>query len=532
MSLFSKIAKSLAGKSADKQEASGQVVSESLDQGQNQPKQNTSPESKVPKTSSRRQRPNKRGTKNQSDQRQPAKGVSDDARSKKRRSTRPNMEQQPAAKRPRGALTEFLKLGLSDKLLDAIWDQGYHSPSPIQSATILDITKGRDILGCAQTGTGKTAAFALPILERLSCSHHPKPVLRNLVLTPTRELAIQVAQSFQDYGRYLDLRVGVVFGGVNAEPQKKMLRQGLDILVATPGRLLDLQQQGCIQFDRLEILVLDEADRMLDMGFLPDIKRILGLIPKRRQNLLFSATMPKDIRELAARILQDPREVKVAPVSSTAEKVEQSVYFVNRINKRDLLLHLLSDLDATKILIFTRTKAIANRITKFLEKNAISAEPIHGNKSQSARQRALENFRSGKTRVLVATDLAARGLDVDQITHVINYDLPNIPETYVHRIGRTGRADASGIALSFCDGEERAYLRDIERLSDIRIEVIQDHPFPYDEALETKTAEASAVQRHRPRGGSSLRRPPSRTPSSSKTAKASSKQRRRRKSDF
>ena len=375
----------------------------------------------------------------------------------------------------------FDNFGLMDELIKAVRAEGYSSPTPIQEASIGHLAAGKDLLGCAQTGTGKTASFALPTLHRLALSRPPgQRKIRTLVLTPTRELAIQVADSYQTYGAYLPLKTGVVFGGVGIVPQKKMLRRGIDILVATPGRLLDLHSQGDIDFRGIEILVLDEADRMLDMGFLPDVKRILKLLPTKRQNILFSATMPKDIEDLSMNLLRDPVRVEVSPVSSTSEQVEQSVFFVNHKNKSRLLIHLLEDEEATRVLVFTRTKAIANRTTKFLVERSISAEAIHGNKSQSARQRALENFKSGKTRVLVASDLAARGIDVDVISHVINYNLPNIAETYVHRIGRSGRAAATGVALSFCDGEERAYLKSIEKLIGKDISIVKDHPFHED----------------------------------------------------
>ena len=372
----------------------------------------------------------------------------------------------------------FKDLGLCDEILTNVGRQGYSHPTPIQKASIADLVKGRDLLGCAQTGTGKTASFALPTLQRLSQNHPKGRPIRNLVLAPTRELAIQVGESYSDYGRDLGLEVAVIFGGVGADSQRKALKRGVDILVATPGRLLDLHGQGFINFDRLEILVLDEADRMLDMGFLPDVKRIIKLLPPKRQNVLFSATMPADIADLSMKILRDPVKVEVAFVSLTAEKIEQTVYFVNRKNKRNLLVHLLDDPATFRILIFTRTKAIANRVTTFLTGKNITAEAIHGNKSQNARQRALENFKNSKTRVLVASDLAARGLDVDDITHVINYDLPDTAETYVHRIGRTGRAKAEGKAISFCAEEDMAMLRDIEKLIGKKVERVDDHPFP------------------------------------------------------
>lgn len=396
----------------------------------------------------------------------------------------------------------FKDLGLCDEILTNVGKQGYSHPTPIQKASIADLVKGRDLLGCAQTGTGKTASFALPTLQRLSQNHPKGRPIRNLVLTPTRELAIQVGESYVNYGRGLDLEVAVIFGGVGAEPQKKALKHGVDVLVATPGRLLDLHEQGFINFDRLEILVLDEADRMLDMGFLPDVKRIIKLLPPKRQNILFSATMPADIADLSMRILRDPIKVEVTPVSSTAEKIDQTVYCVNRKNKRDLLLYVLEDPKTFRILIFTRTKAIANRVTTFLTRNNITAEAIHGNKSQSARQRALENFKISKTRVLVASDLAARGLDVDDISHVINYDLPDTPETYVHRIGRTGRAKSEGKAISFCTEEDMGMLRDIEKLIGKHVERVHDHPFPMIKGLdEPRRAPGGSNKPRRGRGG-------------------------------
>ena len=373
----------------------------------------------------------------------------------------------------------FKDLGLREEILRAVGEQGYENPTPVQQASIADLAKGRDLLGCAQTGTGKTAAFALPTLQRLSTGSAVGG-LRALILTPTRELALQVAESYEHYGRHLSLSTGVIYGGVSERPQISALKRGMDILVATPGRLLDLHGQGYIDFGDLEILVLDEADRMLDMGFLRTVKQILRLLPARRQNVLFSATMPRDIQDLSMGLLHDPVRVEVAPVSSTSEQVEQCVYFVDRPDKRRLLLHLLEDPAMDKVLVFTRTKAIANRISKFLGDRDIVAEAIHGNKSQNARQKAPANFKEGRTRVLVASDLAARGLDVDDISHVVNYDLPNVPETYVHRIGRTGRAAAEGRAVSFCDQEERPWLKEIEKLTGKTVPVIDDHPFPPD----------------------------------------------------
>jgi ATP-dependent RNA helicase RhlE len=374
--------------------------------------------------------------------------------------------------------TGFADLGLNEPLCRAVAQEGYESPTPIQTKAIPFVLQGRDLLGCAQTGTGKTAGFALPMLQRLGERPAGTRGLRALVLTPTRELAIQVADSFKTYGKHTQLRTAVIFGGVGLEPQKQELRRGPDILVATPGRLLDLMGQGCVDFQRLEIFVLDEADRMLDMGFIHDVRRVIAVLPKQRQSLLFSATMPRDIQDLAHKLLHDPVKVEVAPVSSASERVKQQVYFVDKDNKRRLLLHVLQDESVGRTLVFTRTKSGANRVAEFLNKSGIQSEAIHGNKSQSARQRALENFRTGSTRVLVASDLAARGIDVEGITHVINFEIPNVAETYVHRIGRTGRAAATGAAMSFCQADERPYLAGIEKLIRTRIPVVADHPYP------------------------------------------------------
>jgi ATP-dependent RNA helicase RhlE len=373
----------------------------------------------------------------------------------------------------------FSALGLAEPLVRALRDEGYASPTPIQQRAIPPVLEGRDVLGCAQTGTGKTAAFALPILQRLSAhltQAHPRPI-RCLVLTPTRELAAQIGESFRAYGRHLRLSHTVIFGGVGQHPQVQALRRGVDVLVATPGRLLDLMNQGHVRLDKIEIFVLDEADRMLDMGFINDIRKVVRVIPQKRQTLFFSATMPREIQSLADSLLHDPVRVEVAAVSSAAETVAQSLYFVAKADKPALLKHLLADRSITRALVFSRTKHGADKVCRHLEQAGIRAEAIHGNKSQNARIRALEGFRKGTTRVLVASDIAARGLDIDGISHVVNYDLPNEPETYVHRIGRTGRAGASGIALSFCDGEERAYLRDIERTIRKPVPVVAEHPF-------------------------------------------------------
>ncbi len=377
--------------------------------------------------------------------------------------------------------TTFAHLGLIDPILKALQEEGYTHPTPIQEQAIPHLLNGRDLLGCAQTGTGKTAAFAIPILQRATTRERepgrgPRPV-RTLVLTPTRELAIQIGDSFAAYGRHLDQRHTVIFGGVGQKPQTDALQRGVDILVATPGRLLDLMGQGFVKLDQLDVFVLDEADRMLDMGFIHDVRKVIAKLPTDRQTLLFSATMPPEIAKLANTILRDPVKVEVTPVSSTAETIDQKMYFVDRQDKNDLLVHVLQDPAIREALVFTRTKHGANKVAKVLLKHGITAEAIHGNKSQSARQAALKNFKEGRTRVLVATDIAARGIDIDGLGHVINFDIPNVPETYVHRIGRTGRAGAEGRALSFCDHEEKEYLRDITRLIKREIPVVEDHPF-------------------------------------------------------
>jgi ATP-dependent RNA helicase RhlE len=357
----------------------------------------------------------------------------------------------------------FAALGLSRSLCAAVCAAGYETPTPIQTRAIPDVLSGRDLLGCAQTGTGKTAAFALPILQHLA----RRGRLRALVLAPTRELAAQIGASFGTYGRGTGLRHHVIFGGVGKGPQKRALRAGLDILVATPGRLLDLMGEGLVDLSRIDHFVLDEADRMLDMGFIRDVRRIVQAIPRDRQTLFFSATMPDEIRALARNILRDPLHVAVDPVSSTREPTSQAVYFVEKQQKLGLLLRILGDraLDVDRALVFTRTKHGANKVAKQLDRASVAAAAIHGNKSQSARERALNGFKRGDLRVLVATDIAARGIDIKELSHVINYDLPNEPESYVHRVGRTGRAGLSGAAISFCATEERAYLRDIERLT-------------------------------------------------------------------
>jgi len=373
---------------------------------------------------------------------------------------------------------KFEDLKLVGTLLRAVSGEGYTVPTPIQEGAIPHALAGKDVLGVAQTGTGKTAAFVLPTLQRLSATPAPARRVRCLVLTPTRELATQVGDSFATYGRFLPLRHTVVFGGVGQNPQVQAIRGGVEIIVATPGRLLDLINQKLLSLAHVEVFVLDEADRMLDMGFLPDVRRIIGALPKQhRQTLFFSATMPPEITQLSSTILSNPVRVEVTPVSSTADTVEQRLYLVDNEDKRELLVHLLQKPEISRALVFTRTKHGADRVVKELARASIPAEAIHGNKSQNARERALNGFRDGGLRVLVATDIAARGIDVEGISHVINFDLPNIPEQYVHRIGRTGRAGAAGIALSFCDAEERSYLRDIERTIRRSVPVIQSQPY-------------------------------------------------------
>ncbi|MBV5304067.1 MAG: DEAD/DEAH box helicase [Chlorobium sp.] len=375
---------------------------------------------------------------------------------------------------------QFESLNIIDPILKALQEEGYTTPTPIQAEAIPIILQGTDLLGCAQTGTGKTAAFAIPILQLLGANkiYDRKRKIRSLIVTPTRELAIQIGESFNAYGRHTGLTNTVIFGGVNQNPQTASLIKGVDIVIATPGRLLDLLNQGFLSLRDVEILVLDEADRMLDMGFIHDVKKILALVPKKRQSLFFSATMPPEIVKLAATILHNPSKVSVTPVSSTVDIINQSIYFVDKGNKSALLVDILQDKSIKTALVFTRTKHGADKVVKLLDRHHIKAEAIHGNKAQNARQRALTNFKSQTTRILVATDIAARGIDVDDLEYVINYEMPNISETYVHRIGRTGRAGAKGTALSFCDAEEKEYLRDIEKLIAKKIPVIDNHSFP------------------------------------------------------
>lgn len=373
----------------------------------------------------------------------------------------------------------FDALNLSEPICRAVSGEKYANPTPIQQQSIPHLLQGRDLLGCAQTGTGKTAAFALPILHRLSEGRQVPGAkgVRALILTPTRELAAQISDSFRIYGKHLNLKQTVLYGGVSPKPQVSALRRGVDILIATPGRLIDLYQQRCLRLDKIEVFVLDEADRMLDMGFLPDIKKIYAMTPEKRQSMLFSATLPDDILRLTKQFLKDPAKVSVNPPASTVDRIDQRVLFVDRENKGALLESVLQENSINRALVFSRTKHGANRIVKNLGRAKIKADTIHGNKSQAARMDALRKFRSGKVRVLVATDIASRGLDVEGISHVINYELPNEAESYVHRVGRTARAGATGIALSFCDAGERGYLHNIERTINRAVTVVSDHPF-------------------------------------------------------
>jgi len=395
----------------------------------------------------------------------------------------------------------FKDLHLVEPILRALKEEGYTNPTPIQEQAIPILLRGKDLLGCAQTGTGKTAAFATPILQNLFLDRQQqvgKRKVRVLVVTPTRELAIQIADSFTTYGKFTGIKNTVIFGGVKQGAQTDALRKGVDVLVATPGRLLDLMNQGFITLKNVEYFVLDEADHMLDMGFIHDIRKIIAKLPEKRQSLFFSATMPNAIISLSRNILGKPEKVTIMPEQATAEKVNQALYFVSKKSKIKLLIHLLKTEDVSSVLIFSRTKHGANKIVKLLGRADIKAVAIHGNKSQGARQKALNDFKSGIIRVLVATDIAARGIDVEELSHVINYDLPNVPETYVHRIGRTARAGASGIAMSFCDMEERAYLRDIQKLIDQTVPVITDHPFIDDSKEETIKDSSKRDQRSKP----------------------------------
>ena len=400
----------------------------------------------------------------------------------------------------------FNELNLIKPILKALKNEGYKVPSPIQTEAIPPLLAGRDLLGCAQTGTGKTAAFAIPILQMLYEQRLKQPAEKNsiskrglnpsqkrklqaLILTPTRELALQICESFQAYGCYTGIKTLAIFGGTSQIPQVAELRKGVDVLVATPGRLLDLMGQNLCDLSSVSMFVLDEADRMLDMGFIQDVKKIIAKLPKERQTQLFSATMIEDVSSLALSILRNPVTVTVTPVSSTVDMIDQSVYFVDKANKGRLLIELLNDKKIVSALIFSRTKHGADKICRLLTKAGVTAGAIHGNKSQPARQKALTDFKAGKIRVLVATDIAARGIDIDQLSHVINYDLPNVAETYVHRIGRTGRAGLGGVAISFCDFDEQAYLKDIQKLIQKKIPVVENHSYPMQilEHIEPKT---------------------------------------------
>ena len=411
----------------------------------------------------------------------------------------------------------FNELNLSAPVLRAVAQAGYEFPSPIQAAAIPPVLAGRDLMGCAQTGTGKTAAFALPMLDRLTASApRKKGAIRALILTPTRELALQIGESFEAYGKYLTLRSTVIFGGVGQAPQVAALKKGVDILIACPGRLNDLVGQGLLDLSNIEIFVLDEADRMLDMGFVHDVKKVIAKLPRQRQNLMFSATMPKEIEQLAAGILHDPAFVKVDPVSSTVDRIQQSLYFVEKGNKKFLLPWLIKNLkpEVVNALVFSRTKHGADKIAKDLNKQGIPAAAIHGNKSQTARVTALEDFKAGKTRVLVATDIAARGIDISELSHVFNYDLPEVPETYVHRIGRTARAGADGTAVSFCAPEEKEYLAGIEKLNRRQIPVVSGHPW---DGVPAPVKAAPPVRGKKPKGEAEQ---PEKTVKAEKPAKA------------
>ncbi len=394
----------------------------------------------------------------------------------------------------------FEDLSLSKSIQRAVFEEGYTEPTPIQEQAIPIVLQGRDLIGCAQTGTGKTGAFAIPIihqLHRMVGSSKKAKVIRALIVTPTRELAVQIGQSFETYAKYTNLTQLTIFGGVSQIPQVDVLRKGVDILVGTPGRLLDLHKQGYIDLDHLHVLVLDEADQMLDMGFVNDVKKIVKLTPNNRQTLFFSATMPIAIRELAEMFLKDPATVTVSPVSSTAENVEQRVYFVEKSEKRALLYHLIRNENLSDLLVFSRTKHGADNVVKALRKKGVAAEAIHGDKSQNARQRVLDAFKAKEVGVLVATDIAARGIDISQLPFVINFDLPNIPETYVHRIGRTGRAGNGGIAISFCSKDELPYWKDIKKLIKVDVKEIEDHPYKW----QGGDSPAAAPQKNSNRSG-------------------------------
>lgn len=391
---------------------------------------------------------------------------------------------------------KFENLNVIEPILKALKDEGYEKPSPIQEQSIPSVLEGRDLLGCAQTGTGKTAAFAVPIIQQIyqNRNKNSQRQVQSLILTPTRELAVQIEDSFKAYGRYAGLKYLSIYGGVSQNPQSDALRRGVDVLIATPGRLMDLIGQRLVNLHNVKIFVLDEADRMLDMGFIHDVKKIISVIPDKRQTLLFSATMPGEISSLVNTILSDPVKVAVAPVSSAAEAIDQYVYFVDRNNKKKLLVDLLSKNDISSALVFTRTKHEADKVVKELASKNIKSLAIHGDKSQGARQNALNSFKKGEISVLVATDIAARGIDINELSHVINFNIPNMPETYVHRIGRTGRAGMSGTAVSFCEYEEKPYLKDIQKLIKKTIRVVAEHPYPM---VETSASAITAKEKGR-----------------------------------
>ncbi|PZO30418.1 MAG: RNA helicase [Flavobacteriaceae bacterium] len=403
----------------------------------------------------------------------------------------------------------FEDLSLSKSIQRAVFEEGYTSPTPIQEKAIPFILAGKDLVGCAQTGTGKTAAFAIPIihnLHRMVGSSKKTKEIRCLVVTPTRELAVQIGESFDTYGKYTNLRQLTIFGGVSQVPQVDQLKKGVDILIATPGRLLDLHKQGFVNFDSLHYLVLDESDLMLDMGFINDVRKIVKLVPTNRQTLLFSATMPMAIRELADTFLNKPEYVSVTPVSSTAEIIEQQIYFVDKSDKRGLLYHLIRNENLSNVLVFVRTKHGADNVVKALKKQGVNAEAIHGDKSQNARQRVLDSFKNKEITVLVATDIAARGIDIESLPYVINFDLPNIPETYVHRIGRTGRAGNGGISISFCGKDEEPYWKDIQKLIKVNVKTIKDHPFPWKDTEPNPDAKPDLRNKKKPNGKNNSRK--------------------------
>jgi ATP-dependent RNA helicase RhlE len=403
----------------------------------------------------------------------------------------------------------FEDLSLSNTIQRAVFEEGYTQPTPIQEKAIPHILAGKDLVGCAQTGTGKTAAFAIPIihnLHRIVGSSKKTKQIRCLVVTPTRELAVQIGESFDTYGKYTNLRQLTIFGGVSQVPQVDQLKKGVDILIATPGRLLDLHKQGFLDFDHLHFLVLDESDLMLDMGFINDVRKIVKLVPTNRQTLLFSATMPMAIRELADTFLNKPEYVSVTPVSSTAEIIEQQIYFVDKTDKRGLLYHLIRNENLSNVLVFVRTKHGADNVVKALKKHGVNAEAIHGDKSQTARQRVLDHFKNKEISVLVATDIAARGIDIESLPYVINFDLPNIPETYVHRIGRTGRAGNGGISISFCSKDEEPYWKDIQKLIKVNVKTIKDHPFPWKDEVPNPDAKPDLRNKKKPEGKNNSRK--------------------------